>query len=132
MLSVPSNVRLFLATSPADFRKSFDGLAALVESEFGMQPMNGNVFVFINKRANQVRILFWERDGFCLVAKRLESGTFRRTRGDDGAAHVEIDGAQLVMLLQGVDAGSIKRRKRYSPNAKRTSVAKNPRNTAAA
>jgi len=132
MLSVPSNVKLFLATSPVDFRKSFDGLAAVVESEFGMQPMNGNVFVFLNKRANQMRILFWEGDGFCLVAKRLEAGTFRRVRGEDGVTHVEIDAAELVLLLRGVDASSITRRKRYTHRPKSTSDEKTCTNRVAA
>ena len=115
MLTLPSNVKLFAATNPADFRKSFDGLAAIVESEFGLDAMSGHVFVFLNRRATQVKLLFWERDGFCLVAKRLEAGTFRRIGdGDSGITHVQIDAAQLVLLLEGVDVTSMHRRKRYA------------------
>lgn len=114
MLTLPANVNLFAAVNPADFRKSFDGLAAIVESEFGMAPMSGHVFVFLNKRATQVRLLFWERDGFCLIAKRLESGTFRRVKsGASDAAQVEIDTADLVLLLEGIDVTAMRRRKRY-------------------
>ena len=118
MLSVPSNVRLFLADRPVDFRKSFDGLAAVVEHQFGMTPLSGDVFVFLNKRANQVRLLFWDRDGFCLVAKRLEVGTFRRiTRTGPTAGSIQIDTAELVLLIEGIDVSSMRRRKRYAKSA---------------
>jgi transposase len=116
MLTLPSNVKLYAAVHPVDFRKSFDGLAAIVESDFGMEVRSGHVFVFLNKRANQVRLLFWERDGLCLVAKRLEAGTFRRVSSKEGATtHMEIDAAELVLLLEGIDVTSIRRRKRYVP-----------------
>ena len=114
MLTLPSNVKLFLADSPTDFRKSFDGLAAIVENEFGLRVLDGHVFIFLNRRGNQVKLLFWERDGLCLVAKRLEAGTFRRIRREGcTAAHIEIDATELVFLLEGIDAQEIKRRKRY-------------------
>lgn len=122
MLTLPSNVKLFLADKPVDFRKSFDGLSAIVESQFGLEPMSGHVFLFLNKRANQVKLLFWERDGFCLVAKRLEAGTFRRIRREgDLHSHVEIDAAELVLLLEGIDVTSMRRRKRFVPSPKSTS-----------
>ena len=79
MLTFPAGVKLFLATSAVDLRKSFNGLSILVEHEFGLEAMTGHLFVFLNRRGNQVRILFWDRDGFCIVAKKLEQGTFRRT-----------------------------------------------------
>jgi transposase len=114
MLSFPTNVRLFLAQSPTDFRKSFNGLTALVENEFGMEIASGHVFVFLNKRATQVKLLFWERDGLCLVAKRLEVGTFRRTKqAGVTTAQVEIDATELVLLLEGIEVSSMRRRKRY-------------------
>lgn len=114
MLTMPTNVRLFLATSPVDFRKSFDGLTGIVESEFGMTVKNGDVFVFLNKRGNQVKLLFWERDGLCLVHKRLEVGTFRRIQREGTVTpQIEIDGAELVLLLEGIEMQTIRRRKRY-------------------
>ena len=114
MLSLPSNVKLYLADSPVDFRKSFNGLTAIVESEFGMNIQNGHVFVFLNRRSTQVKLLFWERDGLSLVAKRLEAGTFRRIRREGSVApHIEIDAAELVFLLEGIEMGLIRRRKRY-------------------
>ena len=78
MLSVTAGRRIYLATEPTDLRKSFDGLSTLVESKFGMDPATGDLFVFLNRRQNQVRVLYWDRDGFCIVMKRLELGTFRR------------------------------------------------------
>jgi hypothetical protein len=71
MLSFPAGVRLYLATEPTDLRKSFSGLSMLVEHTFGLDAMAGHLFVFLNRRGNQVRILFWDRDGFCIVAKKL-------------------------------------------------------------
>ena len=117
MLTLPSNVRLFLADGPTDFRKGFDGLAAMVENQFGMTLLNGHVYVFLNWRADQVRLLFWERDGLCLVAKRLEAGTFRRIRHEGSSTpHVEIGAVELMLLLEGIDVPSMRQRKRYVGN----------------
>ena len=113
MLTFPSGARLFLATQPTDLRKSYDGLSALVEGAFGRASTSGDLFVFLNRRGTQVRMLFWDRDGYCVVMKRLERGTFRRTKSVDGETHVEIDGGELAMLLEGIDAKSVRRRKRY-------------------
>ena len=124
MLTLPSNMQFLLADRPADFRKSFDGLAAIVENELGLAPSTGSVFVFLNKRANQVRLLFWDRDGFCLISKRLEAGTFRRIRcSDDDAKHIEINTAELVLLLEGIDAPVLKQRKRYLPPVSKSTFA---------
>lgn len=113
MLTLASGARIFMATRPVDLRRSYDGLGAIVEGTFGRSVRSGDLFVFTNRRANQVRILFWDRDGYCIVMKRLEAGTFRRVVGRDGEAHVEIDAGELAMLLAGIDAPVIKRRKRY-------------------
>lgn len=121
MLTLPANIRLFLANNPVDFRKSFDGLTAIVESEFGMAVTGGDVFVFLNRRSNQVKLLFWERDGLCLVIKRLEAGTFRRVQREGSTTpHIEIDAAELMLLLEGIDVQSMRRRKRYVGGAKST------------
>lgn len=121
MLSLPTNVRLYLATAPTDLRRSFDGLSAMVDGTFGMSAMSGDLFVFLNRRANQVRILFWERDGYCIVMKRLEAGTFRRAQSADGKDVVEIDAGELAMLLEGIDAPKVTRRKRYKRTTSSTS-----------
>lgn len=113
MLTFPSGARIFIATQPTDLRRSDDGLAALVEGSFGRSARSGDLHVFINRRGTQVRILFWDRDGYCIVMKRLEQGTFRRVRDEGGRDHVEIDAGRLAMLLEGIDAPTITRRKRY-------------------
>lgn len=115
MLALPSSVKLYLATGPTDSRKSFRGLSTLVEGTFGMSAMTGDLFVFLNRRGTQVRILFWDRDGFCILMKKLEAGTFRRVKTQEGALHVEIDAGELAMLLEGIDAPKVRRRKRYTP-----------------
>ena len=113
MLTFPSGVRLYLATQPTDLRKSFDGLSSLVQGAFELSPTSGDLFIFLNRRGTQVRILFWDRDGYCVLAKRLEAGTFRRVKDGQGVAQVEIDAGELAMLLEGIDAPQIRRRKRY-------------------
>lgn len=113
MLTLPSGVRLYLATQSTDLRKSFDGLSTLVQGAFELTPTSGDLFIFLNRRGNQVRILFWDRDGYCVLAKRLEAGTFRRVKDAAGVARVEIDAGELAMLLEGIDAPKVRRRKRY-------------------
>lgn len=113
MLTLPSNVKLYLATASTDLRKSFDGLSALVEGSFGVSATSGDLFIFLNRRGTQVRILFWDRDGFCVLMKKLEAGTFRRVKTAEGVARVEIDAGELAMLLEGIDAPKVRRRKRY-------------------
>jgi transposase len=118
MLSFPANVRLYLATKPVDLRRSYDGLSALVDGTFGKRAMSGDLFIFTNRRANQVRILFWDRDGYVIMMKRLEAGTFRRVKTPDGQDLVEIEAVELAMLLEGVDAPTVTRRRRFrAPDA---------------
>lgn len=114
MLSFPAGVKLYLATGPTDLRKSFNGLSMLVEHEYGLDAMAGHLFVFLNRRKNQVRILFWDRDGFCIVAKKLERGTFRRSKEcGGGLPHVEINAADLALLLEGIEVKEVRRSRRY-------------------
>jgi transposase len=113
MLTFPASVKLYLATAPTDLRKTFDGLSALVQGSFGMSATSGDLFIFLNRRGTQVRILFWDRDGFCVLMKKLEAGTFRRVTTAEGVARVEIDAGELAMLLEGIDAPEVRRRKRY-------------------
>ena len=118
MLSLPAGVRLFVATEPTDMRKSFDGLSNLVIGAFDKNPLAGDLFVFINRRGDQLRLLFRDSDGYCILAKRLEVGTFRRVSGPNVETHVEIEARDLAMLLAGVETQNVKRRKRYkAPSA---------------
>jgi transposase len=111
MLSLPSAVRIWLATRPTDLRKSFDSLAELVRQHLAADPLSGQLFVFRNKRADRVKLLYWDEDGFVIVYKRLELGTFRFPEAT--AAGVEIRAADLQMLLDGVELDSVKRQRRY-------------------
>jgi len=111
MLSLPSAVRIWLATRPTDLRKSFDSLAELVRQHLAADPLSGQLFVFRNKRADRVKLLYWDEDGFVIVYKRLELGTFRFPEAT--AAGVAIRAADLQMLLDGIELDSVKRRRRY-------------------
>ena len=114
MLSLPANVRLYLCTTPTDMRKSFDGLHTLVRQVFQLDPLDGHLFLFFNRRGDRVKILWWDRDGLALFYKRLEAGTYQLPVVTEGAQGVELDATQLALLLGGVDLQSAKRRKRYS------------------
>ena len=118
MLTFPAGTRLYLASEPTDLRKSFRGLSMLVEHGFGRDAMKGDLFIFLNRRCNQVRILFWDRDGFCIVGKKLERGTFRRIGDDSGGSHAEIEAAQLALLLEGIEAKEVRRSRRYRAPAR--------------
>lgn len=114
MLTLPSSVRVYLASEVTDMRKSFNGLASLVEGSFGFDVTMGYLFVFLNRRGDQVKCLFWDRTGLCIFHKRLERGTFRRVRDVvSGELHAEIDAAELGLMLEGIDLTDAKRRKRY-------------------
>jgi len=114
VLNFPSNVRLYFCTTPTDMRKSFDGLHTLVRQVFQLDPLEGHLFLFVNRRRDRVKILWWDRDGLALFYKRLEAGTYQLPDVAKDAQGVEIDATQLAMLLNGVDLHSAKRRKRYS------------------
>jgi transposase len=114
MLTLPPSVRIFAAVEPVDARKSFDGLAAVVRDSLGGDPMTGHMFFFLNRRGDMAQILFWDRTGFVVMRKRLEAGTFRLVRSAEGnKSHVEIDAAELGLMLEGIDLGTVKRRKRF-------------------
>jgi transposase len=111
MFGLSAAVRVYLAKQPADMRKSFDALSALV-SGLALEPLSGHLFVFINKRRDRVKILYWDRDGLAIWAKRLERGTFRIP--DAAADRVEMTTAELAALLAGIDLDKARRRVRYS------------------
>ena len=113
MLTMPPAVRTHVATAPADMRRSYDGLSLAVEQS-GLDPTSGHLFVFLNRRGTQIKILYWDTSGYCIVAKRLAQGTFRLTkRAHEGATHVVLDHAELTLLLEGIDVSAAVRRKRF-------------------
>ena len=111
MLRLPSAVRIFLCTEPADMRRGFDGLSAMARDVMRADPLSGHLFVFRNRRGDRVKLLYWDQDGLALWYKRLERGTFHLPVQGEGGA--EIDATQLAMMLAGVDFRAIRRRKRY-------------------
>ncbi len=111
MLMVPPAVRVFLATAPTDMRRSFDRLSAQVAEVIRQDPFSGHLFVFRNRVGDRVKILFWDRTGYCLVYKRLEEGVFHFP--GSGAASVEVQAAELALLLEGIDLAGATRHRRY-------------------
>ncbi len=114
MLSLPPSVRIWIAAAPVDLRKGFDGLAAIVQGEWRRDLYAGHLFVFIGKRGNGCKILFWDRGGLVVHYKRLEQGRFRLAAGA-GASHVELDSTALAMLLDGIDISRVPRAKAWLP-----------------
>jgi len=110
MFPVSSSSRLFLYTAPADMRKSFDGLSGLVSTQIKADPLSGDVYLFVNRRRDRLKMLVWERGGFWLFYKRLESGRFQLP----AAGNSEMSYQTLVMMLDGIDYTKIKRKKRYN------------------
>ena len=113
MIHLPASVRVYLATSPCDMRRSFDGLHALVNAVMQLDAFAGHLFVFANRRRDRVKILYWDRDGFAVWAKRLEEGTYAMPFGEQNEPRCEITAQELGALLSGIDLSVAKRRKRY-------------------
>ena len=113
MIAIPSGASIYLCTIATDMRKSFDGLSGLVRPEFQREPNDGSLFLFINRRRDRIKILYWETTGFALWYKRLESGTLETITGRSGESVVMIDSAELSMLLAGISLQSVRRRRRF-------------------
>lgn len=113
MLSLNGSYRYYLKREYTDLRKSFDSLSGIVSSELGRNPLSGDVFVFMNRRRNQVKLLHWEGDGFSIYYKRLERGTYELPELSKTANHVELTNDALLFILRGISLRSIKRRVRY-------------------
>lgn len=101
MIAIPAGVRVYLAMGPTDMRKGFDGLSVLAQDRLKQDPFSGHLFVFRGKRGDLVKILYWDGQGFCLFAKRLDKGRFVWPITKDGS--VTLTPAQLSMLLEGID-----------------------------
>ena len=112
MLNVPANIAIYLHTAPTDMRKGIDGLSGIVRSEFSGDPLDGSLYLFVNRRGDRLKILHWDGSGFWIYYRVLEQGTFEVPGSDEH--RIEIDATQLAMLLGGVSLVEVKRRKRYS------------------
>jgi transposase len=114
VLTLPPGAKVFLATGRVDGRKGINGLSALVRSQFAQDPLSGQLFVFFSRRADRVRVLYWDRDGYVLTTKRLELGRFR-VPWQSEYGHVTLEAAELLLVLEGIDLTHAKRRKRWTP-----------------
>lgn len=116
MILLPRSVKVYVATQPVSLRKSFDGLSNEARMALRKDPLSGHLFVFINRRRNQVKLLMWTRGGFTIVHKRLEKGTFASLRNiKPDAQCVEIDVHELSMLLEGITITQTKMSSRWEP-----------------
>ena len=105
--------RIWLAVEATDMRCGFDRLAERVKAVIGQEPLSGHYFLFRSRRGDRLKILVWDRDGFVLWYKRLESGAFKLPRVDAGARSVELRASELAMVLDGIDVSKLKRAPRY-------------------
>ena len=118
MIHLPASVRVYLCAAPCDMRRGFDGLHALVVDKLQLDALAGHLFVFANRRRDRVKILYWDRDGFAVWAKRLEQGTYAMPFDEEGRqVRREITAHELGALLSGIDLSEAKRRKRYERKA---------------
>jgi transposase len=107
-----AHVRVWLYTRPTDMRKSYDGLSALVKNVLHEDPTGGHLFVFINRKRTQMKVLYFDRSGYCVWSKRLERGRFQNVQ--DGADKLALDWTRLKLLLEGIDLRERRQYKRYS------------------
>ena len=118
MILLPRAVRVYVATQPMNLRKSYDGLSNAVREVLARDPLSGHVFVFLNRRKTQVKLLLWTRGGFTIVQKRLERGTFSfPQRVNAQASSVEMEVHELSMLLEGIDVTKARASARWEPTS---------------
>jgi len=113
MISLPHPVRVFIHTPPTDLRKGFDALSGLVTTAFSQDPTSGHLFLFVNRRRDRLKILYWDRDGLAIWYKRLETGSFQLPLITRDATSIEMTPTQLSLILSGIDLHSARQRKRY-------------------
>jgi transposase len=112
MLTLPPSVRVFLGVGSVDMRGSFDALAGQVR-RLSLDPLDGHLYVFLNRRRTLIKVLFFDRSGYCILSKRLERGTFQLPMVPDDASRICLDAAELALILEGIDLSAAPRRLRY-------------------
>ncbi len=114
MIALPSLIRVFLYRLPTDMRKSFHGLVALTESALQQDPLTGSLFVFLNRRRDRLKILYWGQTGFCIWYQQLEKGTYQLpAEPREGQEAMEVTRSQLSLILDGIDLSSARQRRRF-------------------
>ena len=114
MLSIATGTRIFVALGATDMRKGFDGLQGLVCGLLQQDPLSGHLFLFVNRRRDKLKILYWDGDGLAIWYRRLEQGTFQMPQVAEDQKSAEIRADELTMLLRGIDYSNVQRRKRFS------------------
>ena len=117
MIGLPPSVSIYLCDAPVDMRCGFDGLAAIVRNTLGLDPLCGGLFLFLGRRRDRIKILFWDRDGYALYAKRLEKGRFPRplvAKQENGAPVCRLATYEMTLLLEGIDLAGAKKRTRFA------------------
>jgi transposase len=123
---IPAGTKVYFAVAPADLRKSFDGLSALAMSELQKSPSEGGLFVFLNKRGDQIRVLFRDRHGCCVLAKRLDRGRFRRPRVKDGSICWEVEAPALMAFLDDIEVARARAKRSPESIARHLKIVKSP------
>lgn len=114
MFTLSSTSNFHLYSKPTDMRKSFDGLSGIIQNTLERSPLNGDVFIFINRRRDKIKLLHWQGVSFTLYYKRLEEGTFEVPTYDSEAGSLMLTYTQMVMLVDGLTIKNIKKRKSYT------------------
>jgi transposase len=114
MLTLGGSIRIFVCIHPTDMRRGFDRLAAMAYQVTHKDPLRGYLFVFINRRRDRVKILYWDKSGYCLWYKRLEAGRFHLPGYGPEQESVELDMGQLILMLEGIELSHTRRHKRFS------------------
>lgn len=112
MIGLPDRTPIYLCTEPVDFRKGFDGLTGIITTCLGQQVTSGSLFLFVNRRRDRIKALWWETGGLILWYKRLEEGTVEIPKADHEASHVMIDNVELAMWIGGVSLKSARSRRK--------------------
>jgi transposase len=123
---IPAGTKVYFAVAPTDLRKSFDGLSALAMGELQKNPSEGGLFVFLNKRGDQIRVLFRDRHGCCVLAKRLDRGRFRRPRVKDGSICWEVEAPALMAFLDDIETTRARARRSPESIARHLKIVKAP------
>jgi transposase len=115
MIALPPQIRVFLYRLPTDMRKSFHGLVALTESQLQQDPLSGSLFVFVNRRRDRIKILYWGQTGFCIWYQQLQQGTYQLPDQDalGEQTTLEVTRSQLSLILDGIDLTSARQRMRF-------------------
>lgn len=122
MLTLPQSVRIYLAVEAVDLRRGHDGLSGIVRGQWGMDIFEGHLFVFLGRRGDRCKILFWDRGGLVLYYKRLEKGRFRAPRVSSDGRAIELDATALTMLLDGIDVGRVRRAVHWQPPLRKNCI----------